>query len=75
MKLMYLLFTGGMIHDRFYTRDGVQAYAKLPSIDELRGQLCALLNHQLALLPNTIKAPINSLSGSLKQISEPEKAE
>ena len=61
-----------MIKDRLYTRDGVHAYAKLENIDALRGQLCAILNQQLASLPNMLSMPASSLSSSLNQISKPE---
>ena len=72
---MFVQKIGGLINQRLYTREGVQAYSKLPNIDDLRGQLCALLNQQLATLPNTIAMPIQSLSQALSQISQPEPAE
>ena len=72
----FILFKnlGGLIKDRLYTRDGVHAYAKLEDIDALRGQFCAILNQQLASLPNMLALPASSLSSSLSQISKPEEA-
>ena len=62
-----------MINQRLYTRLGIQDYAKLESLDTLRGQLVGTLNSLLAQVPNTLSAPISNLSQALSQHSNPEK--
>ena len=66
----HFVLLGGMINGTLYTRNGILNYAKLPSIDDLRSQLVALLNMQLASLPQTLDFPIQHLSLSLKQHAE-----
>lgn len=61
-----------MINERLYTRAGIQDYAKMDSLDTLRGQLCGTLNMFLASIPETLSSPINSLSQALSQYSKPE---
>lgn len=63
----HYVLLGGMINGRLYTKQGIQDYLNMGTIDDLRAQLCGLLNQQLALVPNTLSQPINSLANALKQ--------
>jgi ribosomal protein L10 len=68
----HLVLLGGMINEQLFTRTGVQNYANMDSLDDLRGQLVATLNQQLASLTNTLSLPITNLSQSLSQYAKSE---
>ena len=63
----HLVLIGGMIDQRLYTRNGIQSYIKMASLDDLRAQLVASLNLQLASLSTTISTPVSNLSQALTQ--------
>ncbi len=67
----HLVLLGGMINERLYTRSGIQEYVKMPSLDDLRAQLVASLNMQLASISTTLSTPISNLSQSLSQHAKP----
>ena len=70
-KMPHLVLLGGMINERLYTRNGIQEYVKMPSLDDLRAQLVSSLNMQLASITTTLSTPISNLSQSLSQHAKP----
>lgn len=58
---------GGLIHDRLFTRSGVQEYANMESIETLHAQLSHSLSQAVASTANLLVAPTTSLVQALQQ--------
>ncbi|XP_060070718.1 large ribosomal subunit protein uL10m-like [Ylistrum balloti] len=43
-KIPFLLMLGGLVDGRLLTKEGIMTLSKLPPIEELRGELCSILN-------------------------------
>lgn len=66
-KMPGLTLMFAFVHDRLVRKDELIAYSQLGSLDEVRAQLCATLNHGLASLPAHIAQPTTILSLMLDQ--------
>ena len=62
---MYLL--GAIVEDRFMNKAQLQEYAKLPNIEQLRGELCSILQHPLKKTSSLLQSNQQSLSQNLEQ--------
>lgn len=66
-KMSGFLLLFGFLEDRLVRRDELVTYSQLGSLDEVRAQLCATLNHGLASVPSHIAQPATMLSLILDQ--------
>lgn len=66
-KMPGFLLMCAFVEDRIIRKDEVLAYSQLGSLDDVRAQLSASLNHALASLPSHITHPVTLLSLSLDQ--------
>jgi large subunit ribosomal protein L10 len=57
-----LIIIGGVMGDVVLDADGVQALAKLPSLDQLRGKLVGLLQAPATKIAGVIQAPASQLA-------------
>lgn len=57
-----LIIIGGVMGDVVLDADGVQALAKLPSLDQLRGKLVGLLQAPATKVAGVIQAPASQLA-------------
>ena len=65
-----LTIIGGAIGEKTLDKAGVEALAKLPSLDELRGKLVGLLQAPAAKLARVAQAPAGQLARVIKAKSE-----
>lgn len=66
-KMSGFVLMFAFLQDRLVRKDELIAYSQLGSLDEVRAQLCATLNHGLASLPAHIAQPTTMLSLLLDQ--------
>jgi large subunit ribosomal protein L10 len=65
-----LVLIGGAYGERVLDPQGVEALAKMPSIDEVRATIVMLINSPASKLAGAIKAPAGKIAGAVKTISE-----
>ena len=64
-----LTIAGGALGDRRLNADGVKALATLPSLDELRGRIIALVNAPATQVARVLTAPATQLARVLQAYS------
>lgn len=69
-----LVLIGGLMDETVLDADGVQALAKLPSLDELRGKLVGLIQAPATKVAGVVQAPAGQLARVLKAYSEKDAA-
>ncbi len=57
-----LVIVGGALGDKALDADGIQALAKLPSLDELRGKLIGVLQAPATKVAGVLQAPAGQLA-------------
>ncbi|SDD63042.1 50S ribosomal protein L10 [Rhodospira trueperi] len=65
-----LVILGGAMQGRVLDADGVQALAKMPSLDELRGKLVGLLTTPAQRVASVTQAPAGQLARVLNAYAE-----
>ena len=70
-KIPHITLLGAMLNNQYLlTRNGIQDYANMPDLDNLRGQLVGMLNNHLASITTTLSSPTSQLSMILDQHSK-----
>lgn len=64
--LQAITIKGGVVQGQKIDAKGVQALAKMPGLNELRGQLLGMINQPASKLVRTIKEPANALARVLQ---------
>jgi hypothetical protein len=67
-----VLSLGGIIQDQLMTRSTIMQIPQLGDIESQRGQLCGLLNQNLASTVNLLGQPIQNMSITLEQLHKGE---
>ena len=65
-----LVIIGGGLEDKHLTKNDVEALAKLPSLDELRGKLVGLLQAPAIKIARLTKEPANKVYQTISQKSQ-----
>ena len=65
-----LIIMGGAYGEKVLDPKGVEALAKMPSIDEVRATIVMLINSPASKLAGAVKAPAGKVAGAVKAIAE-----
>lgn len=65
-----LIIMGGAYGEKILDPKGVEALAKMPSLDEVRATIAALIMSPASKLAGAVKAPAGKVAGAVKTISE-----
>ncbi len=69
-----LILIGGIMDETVLDANGVQALAKLPSLDQLRGKLIGLIQAPATKVAGVVQAPASQLARVLKAYAEKDAA-
>ena len=74
-NILNFSFSGGLVDDKLFSKDGLIVYSQLPSIEQLRGELVSVLNlsaggKTLSLLESHQQTLCRNLDQYVKQKSE-----
>lgn len=69
-----LVLIGGIMDETVLDANGVQALAKLPSLDQLRGKLIGLIQAPATKVAGVVQAPASQLARVLKAYAEKDAA-
>ncbi len=65
-----LVILGGIYGDKVLDKAGVEALSKMPSLDDLRATIAAMIMAPASKIASTISSPASKVAGAVKAVAE-----